>query len=84
MFYTWTAVTWDTGDLPLAWGVTGPHDDPRRAQLAASGFLLDGKAFLAVVAELWPGGDEWIGRRNRSGGVTWVQRPPSRSRIRPS
>jgi hypothetical protein len=76
MFYTWTAVSNDTAQLPVASGITGPCDDAHRAQLAAAGFLLDERAFLATVAEAWPGGQVWDGRRNRGGGVTWRRRDP--------
>ncbi len=75
MFYQWHAVGPDNARPPAASGIM-PGEDERPAQRAAEAFLRDGRAFAAVVAECWPGGRVWWGKRNTSGGISWYPCAP--------
>lgn len=72
MFYTWAALGNDVNEPMVAAGIID-GDGPGLAQRQAAVFLSDDRAFLARVAEVWPRGNAWLGRRTRSGGICWHQ-----------
>jgi hypothetical protein len=81
VFYSWTALSGNTGDPAVSMGITGDRD---KAWRDAEEALLDGRAFLALIETVRPvmaahslspcylrTGAAWLGRRSSSGGVTW-------------
>jgi hypothetical protein len=80
-FYSWTALTGMTDDIPATLGIS---DSREKAQRDAGEALLDGRAFIAIIDTVRPvmaayglapcylrTGASWLGRRDRSGQVVW-------------
>lgn len=74
MFYTWAALSADVNDPMVASGIIQAGDE-QLPQKTAGLFLADERAFLVRVAECWPLGRAWLGRRNRWGGIFWAEQP---------
>lgn len=72
MFYTWAALSADVNDPMVAAGIMSAPGE-QLPQKTAAAFLADERAFLARVAECWPLGRAWLGRRNRSGQISWTE-----------
>jgi hypothetical protein len=81
--YSWTILTGNMADLPVAMGITGER---ATAIAQAEAYLLRGEGFLADVAAVRTSlevltmsqcyealGPSWVGRRTREGTVHWFQ-----------
>jgi hypothetical protein len=81
--YTWVLVGHDTSDAPLS---TGVSNELAAAMRSVEPLLRDRRCFVCRVIEVVPRmsvlhlgeihvptGREWLGRRDRHGGVHWQQ-----------
>lgn len=76
MWYSWTVRGTDVNQAVLACGIA-QGDDPGLAQRQAGAVLRRSEhAFTARVEEVWPGGLQWHGRRDRHGGIFWRELAP--------
>jgi hypothetical protein len=80
-FYSWTALTGSTDDIPVCMGIC---DERGKAQRDAEEPIMDGRAFIAIIDTVRPvmaaygfapcylcTGASWVGRKDRHGRVVW-------------